>query len=70
MEASIDTQLKVWGNSYGIVVPKAVTEQLGLQPGMPLHVTIQFEARPNDASKLRVWDFPYKPTRDVLDEED
>ncbi|MHB8634603.1 MAG: AbrB/MazE/SpoVT family DNA-binding domain-containing protein [Thermoplasmatota archaeon] len=70
MEETLDTQLKTWGNSFGIVVPKALTEKLGLRPGMPIHVTISFEPARNDASKLHVWNFPYVPTRHVLDLED
>lgn len=69
-KTEMDTQLKTWGNSYGITVPKSVADQLGLQPGMPVHVTIQFEAARNDSSKLPKLKVPYRPTKEVLDEED
>ena len=70
METSLDTQLKTWGNSYGIVVPKSLADRLGLEPGMPIHVTIEHEAARNDASKLPTWAFPHRPTKEILDEDD
>jgi bifunctional DNA-binding transcriptional regulator/antitoxin component of YhaV-PrlF toxin-antitoxin module len=69
-KAVIDTQLKAWGNSYGITVPKGIAEELGLEPGTPIHVTIQFEAARNDSSKLPKLNVPYRPTKEILDEED
>ena len=66
----IDTQLKTWGNSYGVVIPKRLADTLGLLPGMDIHVTIEHEADKNNAAQLQTWDFPYRPTREVLDEED
>lgn len=64
------TKLKTWGNSYGITVPKAVADKVGLKPGASVHVTIEFTLEANDSSKLPTLDVPYQPTKQVLDEED
>ena len=69
MDGELDTRLKVWGNSYGISVPKSFAEGLGLQPGTPIHVTIAYEPGRNDAGKLPTLKAPYRPTKDILDEE-
>lgn len=69
MDAELDARLKVWGNSYGLIVPKAVAERLGLQPGMDVRVRLTFEPARNDASRLRTWSFGGRSTRDILDEE-
>lgn len=69
MEAELDARLKAWGNSYGIIVPKAIAERLGLQPGMDVHVTLEFEPARNDSSRLPVWSFGGRSTREIIDEE-
>lgn len=69
MEAELDTQLKAWGNSYGIIVPKAVADKLGMAPGMQIHVKVSFEPARNDPSRLPTWSFGGRSTREILDEE-
>lgn len=69
-KAELDTQVKAWGNSYGLTLPKAMADALGLQPGAHVHVTIQYEAARNDSRRLPKLDVPHRPTKEVLDEED
>ena len=57
-EAELDTNLRTWGNSYGIVIPVAVARQLNLKPGAKVHVRLSHDLPRNDASRLTTYDFP------------
>ncbi|MBO8155850.1 MAG: AbrB/MazE/SpoVT family DNA-binding domain-containing protein [Bacillaceae bacterium] len=35
------TRLQKWGNSYGIRIPKKIAEQLNLEPGSELELTVK-----------------------------
>lgn len=48
----LDTHLKAWGNSFGILVPADIARRLQAEPGAKLHVVIQHDLPRNDASRL------------------
>ena len=36
--------VKRWGSSVGVVIPKALADELGLSPGTPLEITREADA--------------------------
>ena len=69
-EAELDTNLRTWGNSYGIVIPVAVARQLNLKPGGKVHVRLSHDLPRNDADRLPKWSFPHDFNIDEIVEEE
>lgn len=68
-EAELDTRLRAWGNSYGIIIPAELARRLNLRPGEPVHVKLSHEPARNDASRLPKWKFPPYDVDAILDKD-
>jgi antitoxin component of MazEF toxin-antitoxin module len=58
------TKIKHWGNSLGIVLPKALVEEEGLKEGEEVEVTVR---KVTDVSSLR-GKYPFKNLQNEKDE--
>lgn len=69
-EADLDTTIRTWGNSYGIIIPADVARRLHIKPGEPIHVKMTYTPECNDADALPKWRLGTMPDIDaIVDEE-
>lgn len=69
MEIDLESDLRAWGNSLGLVIPAVVAKAHGLKPGQHVRLRLEFEAPRNDATRLPKWQVGNYDVRKVVDEE-
>lgn len=70
MEVDLESDLRTWGNSLGLVIPSKLARLHGLKAGQHVRLRIEFEPAANDPEALPTWDWGGDYDIDkILDEE-
>ncbi|MCA1814716.1 MAG: AbrB/MazE/SpoVT family DNA-binding domain-containing protein [Halobacteriales archaeon] len=69
MASDFEGELRKWGNSYAVRVPKDVVESEGLREGARVRLLVLRRPRPGAWGALRGWKLDPQAMKDELREE-
>lgn len=70
MPVDLESDLRKWGNSLGLVIPASVTKQYGLKAGQHVRLRLEVDLPPNDPDRLPTWKWQWPYDIDELVDED
>lgn len=68
MPVDLESDLRNWGNSIGLVIPAAVAKKYGLKAGQHVRLQLEVDLPRNDPGRLPTWDLQVPVDSHELDD--